>query len=218
MKEGHLASQNINGRGTPVKLANRVPSHSLGVTSTTLPSTTRAPLLIDGTDRRFRRFIDNFVRLSARLQTLRAALAKGMGMTPPQYNILMILARVEAPEGETMSSIAKRLDVSLSFVVSETRILKRLGLIELRRNPEDGRSVLATVTRAGYARLARAAPKIQRVNDLLFSNLTRLELIAMDRTIARILKGSEAATVAVKIVPSAGPSARGGASRGSPQR
>jgi DNA-binding MarR family transcriptional regulator len=201
-----------------VKLANRVPSHSLGVTSTTLPSTTRAPLLIDGTDRRFRRFIDNFVRLSARLQTLRAALAKGMGMTPPQYNILMILARVEAPEGETMSSIAKRLDVSLSFVVSETRILKRLGLIELRRNPEDGRSVLATVTRAGYARLARAAPKIQRVNDLLFSNLTRLELIAMDKTIARILKGSEAATVALKIVPCAGASARGGASRGSPQR
>jgi DNA-binding MarR family transcriptional regulator len=188
------------------------------VTSTTLPSTTRAPLLIDGTDRRFRRFIDNFVRLSARLQTLRAALAKGMGMTPPQYNILMILARVEAPEGETMSSIAKRLDVSLSFVVSETRILKRLGLIELRRNPEDGRSVLATVTRAGYARLARAAPKIQRVNDLLFSNLTRLELIAMDKTIARILKGSEAATVALKIVPCAGASARGGASRGSPQR
>ena len=201
-----------------MKLANRVPSHSLGVTSTTLPSTTRAPLLIDGTDRRFRRFIDNFVRLSARLQTLRAALAKGMGMTPPQYNILMILARVEAPEGETMSSIAKRLDVSLSFVVSETRILKRLGLIELRRNPEDGRSVLATVTRAGHARLARAAPKIQRVNDLLFSKLTRLELIAMDRTIMRILKGSEAATIALKIVPSAGASARGGASRGSPQR
>jgi DNA-binding MarR family transcriptional regulator len=201
-----------------VKLANRVPGDSLGVTSTILPSTTRAPLLIDGTDRRFRQFIDNFVRLSARLQTLRAALAKGMGMTPPQYNILMILARVEAPEGETMSSIAKRLDVSLSFVVSETRILKRLGLIELRRNPEDGRSVLATVTRAGHARLARAAPKIQRVNDLLFSKLTRLELIAMDRTIMRILKGSEAATIALKIVPSARASARGGASRGSPQR
>ena len=179
---------------SPKRISNR----SLGATSTILPSTTREPLLINGTDRQFRRFVDNFVRLSARLQMLRAALAKGMGMTPPQYNILMILARADAPEGETMSGISKRLGVSLSFVVSQTRILDHLGLIELCRNPADQRSVLATMTQAGRKRIARVAPKIQQVNDLLFSSLTRRELIAMDRTISRILHGSEAATAALR--------------------
>ena len=184
--------------------AKRISNRSLGATSTILPSTTREPLLINGTDRQFRHFVDNFVRLSARLQMLRAALAKGMGLTPPQYNILMILARADAPEGETMSGIAKRLGVSLSFVVSQTRILDHLDLIELRRNPADQRSVLATVTQAGRKRIARVAPKIQQVNDLLFSSLTRRELIAMDRTISRILDGSEAATAALRSGPRRG--------------
>jgi DNA-binding MarR family transcriptional regulator len=197
-----------------VNSAKRISNRSLGATSAILRSTTRKPLLINGTDRQFRRFVDNFVRLSARLQSLRAALAKGMGMTPPQYNILMILARANAPEGETMSSIAKRLGVSLSFVVSQTRILDHLGLIELCRNPADQRSVLATVTQAGRKRIARVAPKIQQVNDLLFSSLTRRELIAMDRIISRILDGSEAATAALRSGSRRGNSGGGAISRG----
>jgi DNA-binding MarR family transcriptional regulator len=194
----------------PVKSATRSSSRFVRAGSSAPPSTTREPLLIDGSDQRFRQFIDNFVRLSARLQALRAALAKGMGMTPPQYNIVMILARIEASQGETMSAIAKRLGVSLSFVVSETGMLQRLGLVELRRNPADRRSVLAALTQAGRARIARAAPRIQQVNDLLFASLTRRELIAMDRTIGRVLKGGEAAAAALR--------ARVGTPRGGPRK
>ena len=173
----------------------RRPSRAL---SAVPPSTTRASLLIDGTDRQFREFIDDFVRLSARLQTLRRALARGMEMTPPQYNILMILARAGMREGMSMSALADRLGVSLSFVVSQSRTLARKGLIGLRRNPADRRSVLAVVTRAGHARIARAAPRIQRVNDLLFAGLTRGELTAMDRVIKRTLAGGDAAASALK--------------------
>ena len=162
------------------------------------PSTTRKALLIDGTDRRFRNFVDDFVRLSARLQALRQALARGTGMTPPQYNILMILARSGTSEGQSMSTIAARLGVSLSFVVSQTRTLERMRLIDLRRNPADRRSVLAIIAAAGRARIRRAAPQIQRVNDLLFAGLTRGELKATDRVIKRLLKGGEAAALASK--------------------
>jgi DNA-binding MarR family transcriptional regulator len=154
--------------------------------------------LIDGSDQQFRAFIDDFVRLSARLQGLRQALARRMGMTPPQYNILMVLARAGTPEGMTMSTIAGRLRVSLSFVVSQARTLERMGLIDLRRNPADRRSVLTAITPAGRRRIMRAAPQIQRVNDLLFASLTRRELEATGRVIERVLKGGEAAALALK--------------------
>jgi DNA-binding MarR family transcriptional regulator len=161
------------------------------------PSTTRKPLLIDGTDEQFREFVDDFVRLSGRLRALRRALASGMGMTPPQYNILMILARADA-EGVSMSAIAGRQHVSLSFVVSQMRRLERTGLVRLQRNPADRRSVLGAITRSGRARIIRAASRIQRVNDLLFASLTRGELRAMDRAIKRILRGGEAAALILK--------------------
>lgn len=182
-----------------MKLPRRKGRHSGGAPSRIPHSTTRKALLIGGSDRRFREFIDDFVRLSARLQTLRQALARRMSMTPPQYNILMILARAGTPEGQSMSMIAARLRVSLSFVVSETRALERVGLIDLRRNPTDRRSVLAVITAAGRKRITRAAPQIQQVNDLLFASLTRGELTAMDRVIKRILRGGEAAALALKI-------------------
>jgi MarR family transcriptional regulator, organic hydroperoxide resistance regulator len=169
-----------------------------GTLSRVPPSTTRKALLIEGTDRQFREFIDDFVRLSARLQALRQALARRMGMTPPQYNILMILARAATVDGQSMSAIAARLRVSLSFVVSQTRDLARMGLIDLRRNPADRRSVLAMITSAGRRRITRAAPQIQQVNDLLFASLTRPELKAMDHAIKRVLKGSEAAALALR--------------------
>ncbi len=162
------------------------------------PSTTRKPLLIDGTDQQFREFIDDFVQLSGRLQALRQALARAMGMTAPQYNILMILARAEVSAGMSMSALARRLAVSLSFVVSETQTLERMGLVGLRRNPADRRSVLAAVTRRGRTRIIRAATRIQRVNDRLFASLTRAELKTIDGVIKRTIKGSEAAALALK--------------------
>lgn len=161
------------------------------------PSTTRKPLLIGGSDEQFREFVDGFVQLSGRLQALRRALASGMGMTPPQYNILMILARADA-EGVSMSAAARRLRVSLSFVVSQMRRLERTGLVRLRRNPVDRRSVLCAITPSGRTRIVRAASRIQRVNDLLFASLTRPELRAMDRAIKRILRGGEAAALSLK--------------------
>jgi len=59
----------------PVKSPRLAVSHRTRAAAIALSSTTRAPLLIDGNDRQFRQFIDNLLRLSARMQTLRAALA-----------------------------------------------------------------------------------------------------------------------------------------------
>lgn len=182
----------------PVSRARRTSTTSPRASRDEISSVTRAPLLTGGDDRLFRHFVDNFVRLSGRLQTVRTALAKSMGLSPPQYNILMILARSEARDGEAMSAIARRLGVSVSFIVSEAGALERLELVRLTRNPKDRRSVLVSLARAGRARLRRAAPEIQRINDLLFASLTRAELVAMDRTIGRVLEDSERAVSALK--------------------
>ncbi len=175
----------------------RPPSSRRGNGAAALASVTRAGLLPGGDDRLFRRFVDNFVRLSGRMQLVRAALAKAMGLSPPQYNIVMILARAEAREGEPMGAIARRLGVSISFIVAEARALEKLGLVALARNPTDRRSVLVSLAPAGRARLRRAMPRIRRINDMLFAKLSRAELVAMDRAIGRILADSDAALAAL---------------------
>ena len=147
-------------------------------------SVTRKALLVGGSDQAFRRAVDDLVRLAARLQEVRGGLAARIGVTPPQYNIVMHLARHAPPEGLRLGAVAEALDVSLSFVVAETRRLHKQRLIAVRRDPADGRAMLASLAPAGRRALAAAAPVMQQVNDRLFAALSRAELLELGRLAA----------------------------------
>lgn len=156
-------------------------------------SVSRKALLVEGSDLAFRRAVDDLVRLAARLQEVRGGLARRMGVTPPQYNIVMHLARHAPPEGLRLSALAEALGVSLSFVVAECRRLQKKRLIVVRRDPADGRAMLAGLGAAGARALAAAAPVMRRVNDRLFSALSRAELLELGRLAALVHADSAAA-------------------------
>ncbi len=156
-------------------------------------SVSRKALLVGGSDLAFRRAVDDLVRLAARLQQARAGLAAGMGVTPPQYNIVMHLARHAPPGGMRLGAVAEALGVSLSFVVAETRRLKKKRLISVQRDPADGRAMLASLAPAGERALAVAAPRMRRLNDRLFAALSRAELLELGRLAAAVHADSAAA-------------------------
>lgn len=157
------------------------------------PSISRKALLVDGNDLAFRRAVDDLVRLAARLQEVRGGLAASIGITPPQYNIVMHLARQAPAEGLRLGLVAEALGVSLSFVVAEARRLQKKGLLLTRRDPRDGRAMLARLSAAGTRALAHAAPLMQQVNDRLFAALSRAELQELGRLAAVVYADSEAA-------------------------
>lgn len=136
------------------------------------PTVSRADLLVGGSDKEFRRMVDDLVRFSGRIQALREAIAKHMGISTPQYNILRTIA--ERPDGEdpSLSAIARRLEVSVPFVVTQIGLLIRAGLVEKRRDPGDGRRVHLTLSERGAAAIDAVAPFQRRVNDMLFASLT----------------------------------------------
>jgi len=165
------------------------------------PSVSRKALLVGGSDLAFRRAVDDLVRLAARLQEVRGGLAACIGITPPQYNIVMHLARHAPAAGLRLGALAEALGVSLSFVVAEVRRLQVKGLVATRRDPSDGRAMLARLSAAGRRALARAAPRMQRVNDRLFAALSRAELLELGRLAAAVQGHSEAALAELRAQP-----------------
>ncbi len=156
------------------------------------PTISRPQLLSGGKDDDFRNLVDNMVRFAGVLQTIREGLARHMGVTPPQYSMLMHLARCEAGE-LTTSKLAASLGVTVAFVVTESNKLSAQGLIGRRRNPKDARSVLLCLTDEGRRKIDDAAPMICRVNDRLFAPLTREKMRALAQTNAALLDCSDAA-------------------------
>jgi DNA-binding MarR family transcriptional regulator len=157
-----------------------------------LNTVSRPQLLKGGRDDDFRRLVDDMVRFGAALQRIRENLAQNMGVSPPQYSLLMKLARSNAP-ALTATHLASALNVTVAFVVTESSKLAAQDLIQRQRNPRDGRSVLISLTDKGRQKLIDAAPLICRVNDELFAPLTRPGMEQLARTTAALLRSSKTA-------------------------
>ena len=71
------------------------------------------------------------------------------GFVMAQFSVLNHLVRVG--DGRTPLAIAQAFQVPKNSMTHSLAVLERAGLIEIRRNPEDGRSKLVFITEAGRA-------------------------------------------------------------------
>ncbi len=154
------------------------------------PSVSRAELLDEdgASDRRFRQFLYDFSALGASLEIARGYLAGQIGLTSPQYNVVMIVAQYQGAEGVSGSEVAAHLHVTTAFITSEVGKLERMGWIAKRSNPKDGRGVLLRLTRLGEAKVRAIGPERRRVNDRLFQRLSGRDFRALSKTFAGLIE------------------------------
>jgi DNA-binding MarR family transcriptional regulator len=146
-----------------------------------LPLTaSREELLIDGRDDRLRALLGHLVSFAGELQEIRATIARRMGVTPPQYNILMSLVQAGG-EQVTVRRLAERLHVSVPFIVTETGRLEEAGLLHKRADQEDRRRVFLELSEEGLNAVSAIAPVQKGVNDVLFGSLSRADFEALER-------------------------------------
>lgn len=155
------------------------------------PTVSREELLEDGSDHRFRQLVADLFTISARMNVVRQDLARRMGITAPQYSILVAIAHVEGGVG--VGALANTLHVSSAFIATETSKLARRGLIQKRPNPEDRRGVLTSLTAVGRSHIERNHARIRAINDVFFGSLSREAFDAMLSASAALVRSSTTA-------------------------
>ena len=160
-----------------------------------LPGTiSLAELLEQGSDRQFRRLVQDLLIVTRRLETARDYFGRQMGVTGPQYHLLMTLAYLQGATGVSVGSVAQVMNVSSAFVTSETAKLSLIGLVRKRPNPRDRRGALLRLTQAGRSKLERLIPAIRAINDLFFGRLDHRSFVALCAGAAALVQGSREAT------------------------
>jgi DNA-binding MarR family transcriptional regulator len=104
------------------------------------------------------------------------------GFVMAQFSVLNHLVRVG--EGSTPLAIAQAFQVPKNSMTHSLGVLEREGLIEIRKNPQDGRSKLVYITDAG--RTFRA-----KVIDALAPDITRIAAAFPPEVLARLLPDLE---------------------------
>lgn len=98
--------------------------------------------------------------------------AEGVGLTIPQFSILLELDR---HSGLDQRTLGERVMVDPSTTADVCRRLLERGYLERRRNPDDARRYVVQITAAGHALLALALPAVAAVDARLLERLTPSE-------------------------------------------
>jgi MarR family transcriptional regulator, organic hydroperoxide resistance regulator len=163
-----------------------------------LPATVSRPALLEkDSDDRFRRLVYDLLTIASRMTTVREHLGSRMGISAPQYSLLMAVGQFQGERGVGVTAVAEVLHVSSAFVATESGKLALAGLLAKRANPKDGRAVLLSLTRAGRSLIARHSAEIRAVNDIFFGTLTPSMFAAASGAMAALVRGSARATASL---------------------
>ena len=162
-------------------------------------TTTREALLVGGSDHRFRALIGNLMTMAQQLQTLRAGLARRLGVSEPEYRVFLAVAQLQGEDGVGVGALARHLAVSGAFVTMIVQRLAKSGHVEKRASASDRRSVLVRLTAMGTRMMASFAAEPQAINDELFRDVGRAEFEMLCDVVQRIVDGGERALVVSRL-------------------
>jgi DNA-binding MarR family transcriptional regulator len=155
-------------------------------------SVTRPEILVDGSDREFRRLIHRMLIGSARLAAVRECIAARIGVSGTQYTMLMSVLHLQGNAGISITGLADYLEVTGPHVTGVIGKLAARGFVRKAVNPKDRRGVLVRLTPMGRKRLLRTFDFIASVNDRLFESVGREEYRAVGNFHARFIGNTQA--------------------------
>jgi DNA-binding MarR family transcriptional regulator len=153
----------------------------------------RPALLVDGSDRDFRRLVHNFFAFAQRHEKVRAGHAARIGLSGVEYTVLIAIGHL-ADEGDvSVKLLADHLHVSGAFATTMVGRLMERGLVRKEPDAADKRRVKLAVTREGQALLAELAAEQQRVNDVQFAPLSAGEFRILLDLLERLIGSADQA-------------------------
>jgi len=133
----------------------------------------RAELLDGGSDAEFRKLVHGLLAFATRLESVRAGLARLVGLSPSQYTILISVAHLEEDRDVCVNMLADHLQLSGAFITIESGKLVKQGLLTKTPDPSDRRRVSLRSTAKARRLLESLAPTQVAVNDVLFEFLDK---------------------------------------------
>ena len=123
-----------------------------------------------------RRFAWEIAAINVHLQEIRYFWAKTLGVSGPQWMILMALADLDQGEGVPVKVVSKMLHVDPSFVTTQSKMLEKKGFMRRKTSGDDARVVQMSLTDKSYKHIASLAAQQEELNNFIFAEFNDREL------------------------------------------
>jgi DNA-binding MarR family transcriptional regulator len=146
-----------------------------------------------------RRFTWAIASINVHLEELRYFWAKALGISGPQWMILMALADLDQDDGVPVNAVSKKLHVDSSFVTTQSKLLEKKGFLRRKTSAEDARIVKMSLTDKTYKHLAGLASQQEALNEFIYAELNDRQLGELTETLNRLKNRLEKATLKVVV-------------------
>lgn len=158
------------------------------------PLTASSPILVSGkSDHSLRRLLYDFFTVSARMDTVKRYLGTRLGITGPQYTIIMAVAELQGEIGVSVGRVGEYLHVTGPFVTMESGKLLKKGFLERNSDLKDRRLSLLSLAPKGVKALQSLFPELQQINDVFFELGSRPEFERLCKTLEKLVGNSQRA-------------------------
>jgi DNA-binding MarR family transcriptional regulator len=161
---------------------------------------TRPELLVDGSDAEFRTMIHRSLSFARWVSMVRDGFGALIGISGVQYEIMILVSRLQGDEGITVGALSSAIRLSGAFTTIEAGKLVDKGLLEKSADLRDRRRVRLRVTSSGRKLLVSLAPYQRQVNDLAFANLKATELEELSGILGDLLPGMDRAVNLINFI------------------
>lgn len=158
------------------------------------PVTATNPILALGkSNHSLRKLVYDFFTVSARMEEVRRHLGRRVGVTGPQYSLIMAVAELQGRDGVSVGRVAEYLHVTGTFVTTESGKLSKEGFLGKRPDIQDRRLSLLFIAPKGQRALNSLFPELQQINDILFELDSRTDFEGLCQVFERLVGNGQRA-------------------------
>lgn len=138
-----------------------------------------------------KRFTLEISSINCHLKELRQIWSKTLGISGPQWMILIAVSDLDKDGGVPVNVVSKLLRVDPSFVTTHSKLLEQKGLLRRASSPTDARVVQMSLTEKTRKHMASLAEQHSAIRKFVFEEFNRNELIAFTAKLATLNKRLE---------------------------
>ncbi|TWB87818.1 MarR family transcriptional regulator [Bradyrhizobium macuxiense] len=144
-------------------------------------------------DRAIRDFIWNIVEVHSQLEEINNIWAVMLGISEPQWLILMAIDELDDGRGVAGVDVASKLRIHPAFVTNQTKSLEKKGLLAREPSSKDARFILMSLTAKARAEMGKLSKKKGVLNSTIFNDLDEMSLTDLNAALRSIAKNTRMA-------------------------
>lgn len=165
-----------------------------------------SPTRKDGARRRsvgyldiIKRFTWEISSINTYLEELRQLWARTLGISGPQWMILMAISDLDKDDGVPVNVVSKLLHVDPSFVTTQSKLLEKKGLLRRKPSPTDARVVRMSLADKTHKHLATLAEQYEAIGEFVFEEFDEDQLSEFTLKLATLKNRLEKACLKVSL-------------------